>query len=103
MELVKEDGIIAITIPPMEENVLGGHLTNWNAGLLLYNLIINGIDCSDCSILSYGYNVSVIVKNRKRGAVELTYDNGDIKNLIQYFRSCITSEPFDGRIKDWNW
>jgi len=103
MELVKTNGIIAITIPPMEQNVLGGHLTNWNAGLLLYNLIINGVDCSDCSILSYGYNISIIVKNKKRGTVELTYDNGDIKKLMQYFPSCINSEPFDGRIEEWNW
>ena len=79
------------------------HLTNWNAGLLLYNLIINGVDCSDCSILSYGYNISIIVKNKKRGTVELTYDNGDIKKLMQYFPSCINSEPFDGRIEEWNW
>lgn len=103
MQLVKEDGLIAITIPPMDEYVLGGHLTNWNAGLLLYNLVFNGIDCSDCSIISYGYNISVIVKNRKHGAVDLTYDNGDIVKLLQYFPECINAEPFDGRIRNWNW
>jgi len=103
IELVKEDGIIAITVPPMEENVLGGHLTNWNAGILIYNLVFNGIDCSDCSILSHGYNISVIVKNRKRGQVDLTHDNGDISKLLQYFPSCINTEPFDGRINKWNW
>jgi len=103
MQLVKEDGIIAITIPPMEENVLGGHLTNWNAGLLLYNLVFNGIDCSDCSIMSYGYNISVIVRNRKRPTADLTYDNGDINKLLQYFPECINTEPFDGRIRNWNW
>ena len=86
----------------MEEYVLGGHLTNWNAGLLIYNLVFNGIDCSDCSILSYGYNISVIVKNKERDFVDLTYDNGDIK-LMPYFPNCIKIEPFDGRIKRWNW
>ncbi len=103
MELVKNQGIIAITIPPMEENVLGGHLTNWNAGNLLYNLVLNGLDCSDASILSYGYNISVIVRNKKRPFVDLSYDNGDIRKLIKFFPSFIKKEPFDGRIKKWNW
>jgi len=103
IELVKCDGILAITVPPMEENVLGGHLGNWNAGILLYNLVINGLDCSDASILSYGYNISVIVRNRKRKFVDLSYDNGDIKKLIKFFPNCINQEPFDGRIKKWNW
>ena len=103
MQLVKEDGIIAITVPPMEEYVLGGHLTNWNAGLLIYNLVFSGIDCSDCSIMSYGYNISVIVRNRKRSTANLTHDNGDITKLLQYFPKCINGEPFDGRIRKWNW
>ena len=103
MELVKDNGIIAITIPPMEDYVLGGHLTNWNAGLLLYNLVFNGIDCSDCSIMTYGYNISVIVKNKKRKAINLTYDNGDVSKLLQYFPACVKREPFNGNIKRWNW
>mgnify|MGYP001274976198 CR=1 FL=1 len=102
-QLVKENGILAITVPPMEQRVLGGHLTNWNAGLLIYNLVLNGIDCSECSIMSYGYNISVIVSNRKRPSVDLTYDNGDITRLLQYFPECIKTEPFDGRIRNWNW
>lgn len=103
MDLVKENGIIAITVPPMEKFVLGGHLTNWNAGILLYNLVFNGIDASDCSILKYGYNITVIVRNKKRDQIELTYDNGDILKLINYFPDCINKEPFNGDIDLWNW
>jgi SAM-dependent methyltransferase len=103
MQIVKDDGIIAITVPPMEQYVLGGHLTNWNAGILLYHLVFNGIDCRDCSIMSYGYNISVIVRNRKRPHVDLTYDNGDIIKLLQYFPECINREPFEGKIRNWNW
>lgn len=103
MDLCVEGGIIAITVPPMEEYVLGGHLTNWNAGLLVYNLVMNGIDCRECSILSYGYNVSVIVKNKRRYSIDLTYDNGDIKRLKEFLPDCIKSEPFNGRIRRWNW
>ena len=62
-------------------------------------LIIN----YECSIMSYGYNISVIVRNRKRSNANLTYDNGDITKLLQYFPKCINTEPFDGRIRNWNW
>ena len=103
LQLTKEGGIIAITVPPMENYVLGGHLTNWNAGLLLYHLVINGIDCSNCSIMSYGYNISVIVRNNKRPDLDLTYDNGDIKKLSQYLPKFINADVFDGRIRKWNW
>jgi SAM-dependent methyltransferase len=103
MDLCCDNGIIAITVPPMEEYVLGGHLTNWNAGVLLYNLVVNGIDCSECSILSYGYNISVIVRNKQRDPVNLTYDNGDIKSLMKFLPPCIKTEPFNGRIQRWNW
>lgn len=103
MYLAKEDGIISITVPPMENYVLGGHLTNWNAGLLIYHLVLNGLDCSQCSILSYGYNISVFVKNNRRAVVDLSFDNGDITKLLKYFPACITTEPFNGRIRRWNW
>lgn len=103
MKLTREDGIISITVPPMEDYVLGGHLTNWNAGLLIYHLVLNGLDCSQCSILSYGYNISVLVKNNRRADVDLSFDNGDITKLLKYFPACITSEPFNGRIRRWNW
>jgi SAM-dependent methyltransferase len=103
MDLIVENGIIAITVPPMEEYVLGGHLTNWNAGILLYNLVLNGIDARDCSILRYGYNITVIVRYKKRDPVDLTYDNGDILKLINYFPDCVDTEPFNGDIKSWDW
>lgn len=103
MELAREDGIIAITVPPMSERVVGGHLTNWNPGILIYNLVVNGLDCSDAAILSYGYNISVIVKNKRRDFVSLNYDFGDIDRLIKYFPSCIYKEGFNGNILEWNW
>ena len=44
---MKDDGVLAITVPPGESLVIGGHLTNWNAGILLYNLVLAGFDCGD--------------------------------------------------------
>ena len=100
MQIVKENGIIAITIPPTEDYVLGGHLINWNAGYLIYNLVINGLDCSDCSILRYGSNVSVIVRNIHHSycTKDLTFDHGDITKMLNYFPKCIKKEQFYGGI-----
>jgi SAM-dependent methyltransferase len=61
----KPDGIICITVPPeVAHHFVLAHPNQFNAGLLLYHLIMAGIDCSEASVLTYGYNVSVIVRNR---------------------------------------
>lgn len=33
--VVKEGGIVGITVPPLKHSIVGGHLTLWNAGLVL--------------------------------------------------------------------
>jgi SAM-dependent methyltransferase len=102
IELLEDDGILAITVPPLKHPIAGGHLTLWNAGLLLYNLVFNGLDCRDAAIRSYGYNISVIVRKKMRGQVDLDYDNGDIDRLAPYFPP-FCHEYFDGRIASANW
>ncbi len=102
IELTNENGVIAITVPPLKHNIVGGHLTLWNAGLLLYQLVFNGLDCSEASVCTYGYNVTVITRKKLRPEVSLVYDKGDIRALQKYFPSFV-AEPFDGRILHWNW
>jgi SAM-dependent methyltransferase len=94
---ISPDGFLAVVVPPAKHQIVGGHLTLWNAGLLMYNLILAGFDCSQAEILSYGYNVSVIVKNSEIELPVLGYDCGDIDKLAAFFPpGC--SEPFDGRL-----
>ena len=94
---IKSDGGFAVVVPPAKHQIVGGHLTLWNAGLLLYNLILAGFDCSEAEIISYGYNVSVIVRNSEIQLPPLHYDCGDIEKLQAFFPpGC--SEPFDGRL-----
>lgn len=102
IELTKPNGLICITVPPLKHNIVGGHLTLWNAGLLLYNLVFNGLDCRSASILTSGSNITVIVKNVKRNKVELDWDKGDIDSLGEFFPP-FAKESFDGRITEWNW
>lgn len=102
MDLTKQNGLIAITVPPLKNEIVGGHLTLWNAGLLLYQLVFNGLDCKKASICTYGYNITIIVKNKKRKSVKLDYDNGDITRLKEFFPPFI-DEPFEGVIRMYNW
>lgn len=110
-QLLNNGGVLAITVPPGDSLVIGGHLTNWNAGILLYNLVLAGFDCSNASILQYGYNISVIVKKRSDIAVDLSnlsYDRGDLRKISKYlpnveYRSNDLDDPFKGDIYSLNW
>ena len=102
ISLLNQNGILAITVPPLKDEIEGGHLSLWNAGLLIYQLVFNGLDCEDASILTIGYNTTVIVKKKIRDNLELTWDNGDIRLLGNYFPDFV-DEPFDGRIIKHNW
>lgn len=100
---LKPTGILAITVPPMKPEIVGGHVSLWNAGLLLYNLILAGFDCRDAAVHSYGYNVSVIVRKRRVWLPrDLTMDAGDIEKLAAFFPLPV-HQAFDGAISDLNW
>lgn len=100
---LEEGGVLAITVPPLKHEIVGGHVTLWNAGLLLYQLILAGFDCSNVSIKSYGYNISVILKKKSILAYpDLSYDSGDINKLKEFFPIGF-EEPFNGDIKEFNW
>jgi len=100
----KEDGLIAITVPPAKSQIVGGHLSIWNPGLLIYNMILSGLDCSEASVKKYGYNISVIVKKRSIKVPPLLYDYGDIQRLTEYFPYPYNYHGFDGNsLLNHNW
>ena len=102
-------GFLAITVPPMKHEVVGGHLTVWNEGLLLYNLIRAGFDCTDARVGVYDYNISVIVKKvineQLVGTIKiLNHDAGDILKLRLFFpKSIFMHEGKDGRLGNIRW
>jgi len=99
---LKEGGVLAITVPPRKDEIVGGHVTLWNAGLLLYNLILVGFDCKNAAVKSYGYNISVIVEKKTAILPNLNYDTGDINALNEFFPLGVF-EGFDGNIQELNW
>ncbi len=96
------DGILAVTVPPLKHEIVGGHVSIYNMGLLLYRLILAGFDCSQAHCIRYGYNISIIVKKKPAKLPHLDYDSGDIDKLSHYFpfKAC---ENFHGNIHKINW
>ena len=99
---LKPGGWLAVTVPPMKSAIVGGHVSLWNAGLLLYHLILAGFDCRRAAVKSYGYNVSVIVRNEPAELPALNCDAGDIERLRQFF-PVDARQGFDGNIERANW
>ena len=103
----KEGGYITIIVPPRKPFIIGGHVSIWNAGLILYHLILAGIDCSkECHIKQYDYNIGIIVKNIK---IEedilkiISYDGGDIDNYLKKYFPLNVYDGFNGDIMELNW
>lgn len=87
MRATTEDGWLAITVPANHnQRLLGGHLNDFSAGRLLYNMIVNGIDCSRAAVRTWGWECAVIVQPREIvGMPRLKMDNGDLELLAPYF------------------
>lgn len=81
-------GLIAITVPPRKDNLVGGHLNLYTPLSLIYNVILSGVDCSLAGFKQYGYNMSLVARNHRlppQVIKELKYDRGDIETLSKYF------------------
>lgn len=98
----KLGGYTCITVPPLKHDIVGGHVNLWNAGLLMYNLVLAGFNCKHAHIKQYKYNITVIARAEEFILPELHYDKGDIEKLRPWLPN-FCKEPFDGNIQDWNW
>ena len=107
-----EGGYLCITVPPLKHRIVGGHVSLWNAGLILYHLVLAGFNCQEAKIKEYGYNISVIVKKKsiREGATQLVYDSPDMVHIHKYippfkFTGATPKTPgaFNGDIKEYNW
>lgn len=99
---LKPGGWLAVTVPPLKHEIVGGHVGLYNAGILLYHLILAGFDCSKAAVRTYGYNISVIVRNVPATLPMLSHDCGDIERLAHLFPLPV-KQGFDGAIKELNW
>ena len=108
---VREGGVLAITVPPLKHRIAGGHVSLWNGGLLLYRMVLAGIDCREARLLAYNYNISALVRKHSISVLgELEYDRGDIRKIqpylppsLDYLKDDPVDMPFDGAILRLNW
>lgn len=97
-----DGGILALTVPPEKQEIVGGHVSIWNEGLLIYHLILAGFDCSEAALSRYDYNVSIVLRKRRAELPPLRMDGGDIDLLAKYFPIPF-GERMSGRIASVNW
>lgn len=94
---LKDDGILAITVPPLKHDLVSGHINLFNTGTLIYRLVLAGFDCSSASAKVYGYNLSVIV--RKKAIASCQWSFPEIKKYFPFE----LKQNMDGRILSVNW
>ncbi|MBA1142490.1 class I SAM-dependent methyltransferase [Mesorhizobium neociceri] len=50
LDRLRPGGLIVATVPPTKNQIVGRNVSLWNAGLLLYHLILAGFDCRRASV-----------------------------------------------------
>jgi SAM-dependent methyltransferase len=104
-----EGGVLALTVPPAKSQIVGGHVSLWNAGLLLYRLVLAGFDCRQARVRRYGYNISVLLEKRSITLPDLAYDCGDLRLLRPFLPAALPfapnalDDPFEGEFASLNW
>jgi len=99
---LRDGGWLAVVVPPLKHQIVGGHLSLWNAGLLLYNLVVARFDCRDAKVSRSGYDIAVLVRRREIELPVLYYGAMDVDRLTPFFPEGLT-EGFNGDITELNW
>lgn len=105
-DVLKVGGLVAVTVPPRTTYTAGGHVTQWNPGMLIYNLVLAGFDCSNAHIKQYEYNQSVIAYKNPFTMPKLRYDSGDLGILNKWLPKGLEYKKFgnfEGDIEEHNW
>lgn len=90
-----EAGAFCLIWPPPKHTVVGGHVHVFNMGMMLYNLVRIGIDCSGVDMVRCDYSQAVIGRLRRFNPPPLRHDEGDIEALARYF-PFPARQDFDG-------
>lgn len=106
---LKDGGLLALTIPPAQHAVVGGHFTLWNAGQLLYHLVRSGFDCRHARVKQYGYNISVLVRKSAiapgrwpKAADQANFSVAELEHLLPPGLAW-EAGTFNGDIRELNW
>ena len=105
-DILPDNGILALTTPPECTHFITLSHCNWfNAGMLLYHLVMAGFDCREARILTYGYNTSIVLRKKYNGLARRSWAYRE--ELQQFLPSCIDVDPeacqYNGAIHALNW
>lgn len=107
--IAADRALICITVPPLRHDITTGHLTMWDGGTLLLNLVKAGFDCSEASVRRSGYNISVILRYARAPDESEDAARTDIEirrlmpEAIVWRRSLRGVNYFNGNIRRMNW
>ncbi len=100
-EWLKPDGWLAISVPSDNTHLMiDGHMTFWTPAHLIYNLVVNGWDCSEARFYTEGRDIALMVKRKLRPITNLNYDRGDLETLAPYFPVPIIARETDPWLED---
>lgn len=83
--LVNDNGHLCIIFPKPKPEVVGGHVHIFNPGIMYYNIIRTGIDCSQWKTVEKDYSFGLMGPCKKVPQPKLTYSAGEIESLAKYF------------------
>lgn len=93
--LLVPNGAYCIIWPRPKSAIVGGHVHCFNIGLMLYNLVLLGINCQEVLMVESEYSLAVMGRHKTFEIPSLAHDNGDIERLADYF-PCKAYQSFDG-------
>lgn len=92
LSVISNNGYLSVAVPPRKPFIVSGHINLFNPGLLIYRLVLAGLDCSNAKVFQYDGNICFFGKVKKVTLPKLNYDVGDIELLSKYF----PNSPSDG-------
>jgi len=95
---LKEEGILALTVPYNEynniEHLVDGHINKLGIGIMIYHLISSGFDCKEIAINFYSYEMSIFLR-KKSNHVDKSNTANSFTALSKFFPQINQSITFD--------
>jgi len=105
-QALRPRGWLFVSVPPLKHDIVGGHVTLWNLGLLMYHLVLARFDVAHGHFTTQGYNCTAFVQRPAElpRLPRLNHDQGDIEKLAHLFPVGMSAaQGFDGRLGSIKW
>jgi glycosyltransferase involved in cell wall biosynthesis len=97
-DLLSSKGVCIILCPAYSNNVGSGNTNSlWNAGYIIYNLIMAGFDCKNSKVSTFEGEIQLSASKTHRRAKSFS-----ISDCFDYFPFDVY-QHFNGNIKELNW